>query len=364
MDIRNNAEIFIAKNVARTATVQILDKDAASFWVPGEIVITNTRGVALDTTTAVKAVKTICIHAKNASGNSGQNVYLKGADIVGYTHRLFKAPQPQVAVIDITDFARTDFTYQLEFTDELTCGRPQRRTISVTVGSTAETKLSLATKFVDKINEYFINQNKDRTVLSLSAAIVDTDKIAVTAENRDADGLNFEVETQQFIVDYYGYDKTAISSNPESFGATVEDNRSSAIVSPAYPVMERGVGTFELVSQNEKQARGFAQSAYNELSSSSYIVSNDYDTAVLGKFEANGTTLRRFDEITIKYKRPTSNVSGAHAQEGVIQLYLPVEDNATSQVNGVGVTTSILGVLNKYIVTEYGVGSAITLSTP
>ena len=47
-------------------------------------------------------------------------------------------------------------------------------------------------------------------------------------------------------------------------------------------------------------------------------------------------------------------------EEGVVTLYLPVEDNATSQV-GVA-TTGIIAVLEKYLVTEYGVGTAFTIT--
>lgn len=352
MDIRNNASIFIAKDCARTATVQITDPaTTATYYGPGEIVITNTAGTALTTATALKSVPEIMIHGRSASGKQGNVVTIKGSEIVKYSYRRYVAPQPQAVYVDITEFNLTDFTYSLHFTsDQDWCVTPHTKSVSVPVGKTAKTKLQLATAFVDKINNLFGADNQDFTTFRFVASLVATDKIKILAVEDDMpDGLNLKYRPQRFTVQANGYE------------ATITDNKTAALTSPeAINRATKGVGTYFEVAEAEKTGRGFAQGRYGFVLSNTHLRMPDYDVEVLGMYEANGTTLKRYDEIVITWVKDVKDIGGNHPHGGAVILYLPVEDNDTNQV-GVA-TTGIVPVLNKYIVTEYGVGSAFTIS--
>ena len=358
MDIRNQSEILIPKNCTRTANAQITDKSTtATYYGPGELVITDTKGTVLNNTTALKSVSEIMFHIRNASGESGQHISLRGDEITSYTSRLFKLAQPQVTVVDITQFSLTNFTYRLQLTsDKVPCygQQPYRTSVHITVGETAyASKAALATAFAAKINEFYNTGNTDRSTFKLSAAVEQTDKLVITSIDQDSDGLLFQVDPQLFSV------------SADGFEATIVDNKTGAISysSVTKDAWERGRGTYELVQEIEKTGRGFVQNRYGRVLQPYYPLALDYDTSVLGKFEADGTTVKRYDEVTIGWQRTRRTVGGDHTHQGVITIFLPVEDNTTSQVNGTD-TSSILKVLNKYIVTEYGIGTAITLSTP
>ena len=351
MDIRNNAAIVIAKNCGRTANVQVKDKaTTATFYGPGEVVITNEAGTVLTASTALKSVSAIVIKARRADGLGYQDVTIKGKDIKGYTGRQFLAPQSQVVVIDITEYNKTNFLYTLNFTDDQDFNmQPHRTQVSVEVGGTALTKAQLAAAFVAKINQRFGTGNYHNATFSLFAEVADTDKIKITALDGPFDGLNFSLFYQRFTVRAF------------DFAATIKDNKTAAITgSVTANRATKGFGHYEEVMQLEKTGRGFSQEDYGRISGMGYDRRPVYDTEVLGKYEADGTTVKRYASVTINWESESGGIVGNHTHAGAIHLFLPVEDAATSQV-GVA-TTGILAVLNKYIVTEYGVGTAFTIS--
>ena len=157
MDINYAASLFIAKVCARAAT------DASTLG-PGELAITDSYGTVLTDSTALKSVPYIQIHARSFNGVGGINILLKGTDIKGYTHRKYVAPVPQATLVNITEFNKTNFTYSLYITtDRELCRSLNRKTVSVTVGATAKTKVQLVDAFVEKINQNNLYKDRLRT---------------------------------------------------------------------------------------------------------------------------------------------------------------------------------------------------------
>lgn len=356
MDIRNSNAIVIAKNCTRTASVQVTDPETvATYYGLGEVVVTDTAGTPLTTTTAVKAIPEIAIHARNQAGEEKAPVVIKGADIVGYTYENYVLPQEQVIVVDFTEFALTNHSYILKFTSYKDFRpQPQRQTVVVEVGDTALTKVQLATKFVDQINLFFDSQNIDRSSFKMSAVLADTDKVQITlnSEVNLDDGLNYCPDYQRISASVIGSEAVIVDNLTEaiSYGAISADQATV------------GRGDFYEVRSIEKTERGFREGEYGRVAKNSYAFSLNYDTEIDGEFEADGTTVKRYDCVNIHWIRSKKSFSGDHSHRGVTKLFLPVEDNATSQV-GVA-ATGIIAVLNKYIVTEWGVGEAVVLSTP
>lgn len=355
-DIRNHSALIVAKNCDRTANVQISDPDTPATYIgTGETVITDTAGTVLNTTTAVKAISEIQFHTRSENGNFRPTLSVKGEDIVGYTHQQFLAPQGQVTVVDFTEFGLTNHTYILKFTSYKDFSpQPFRQTIEVEVGGTALTKAQLAQAFADKINLFFNEQNIDYSSFRLTAAVQGTssDQLVIsTFIGREPDGLNYHVNYQRFYTQAIGYE------------ATIVDNLTAAINTNGVTVNQAqvGKGDYWHVRECEKTERGFTESLAGRVAYNTYAVNIPYETELLSKYEADGTTLKRYDMINIHWRRGKKSFSGDHTHQGVIKLFLPVEDNGTNQVDGAN-TSSIVKVLNKYIVTEYGVGTAFTVS--
>jgi hypothetical protein len=345
MDVRNVSAILIAKNCTRTADVQILNSATAKYYGAGELVITDGAGTPLTTATALKAVPEIRLYARRADGVGGNYVAVQGKDIVSYTHKKYVAPQSQAVYVDITEATKTNFVYALHFTSDKDFAEvPHRDSVHVEVGATALTKVQLVDAFVAKINLRFNTQNIDESTFRLIAAKVSTDKLLITAVDGPWDGLTERVGYQRFTVQAY------------DFGATIKDNKTAIITetTPDIPRATKGFGDYFEVMELEKTGRGFAQSRFGSIMNPWADIRNVYDTEIYGRFEADGTTTRRYDLVTIRYNRANRSITGDHTHEGAITLFLPVEDNDTSQVNA---ADGIVPILNNYIVTEWGVGT-------
>lgn len=357
MNIQNIKHIQIAKNCTRTASVQVTDPTTtATYWGAGEVVVTKLDNTTvLDATTALGSLKGIAIHQRSFDGKDKSTFTIYKDAVKSYKSRLYQAAVEQSIVIDITGFDETNFTYVLTFRN-----KGQQTTyksaysVSVAVGDTAYDKSGLADAFVAALNRAFNDGGGDFTNFN-GVATKDAGGNAIVidfAQSYDV-SLNRPLSFQRVTVQTNGFEATILDNLTGAIAYTTNSNnvtRAQANV---------GVGTYDQVHYAEITGRGFAERQFQFYAGAPYDVAIPYDTDY--KYEADGTTPKRFDVITIGWEKSTSGISGSHSHKGNFDLYLPVEDNATSQV-GVA-TTGIVAILNKWFVTELGVGTAVTVTT-
>lgn len=346
-----NRRDFIPDSCARTASAQIKDKaTTATYYGKGELVITDDNGVVLTNATALKSVPAINIHMRGIEGKAFSNVRIAGKDITGYTLTPYVAPQELVHTVDF-GMTTTDVgaMYQVKLTDDECSGMYGQifsDQVSV-VTPTAITKSALVDLFVTKINLRFKTLNTKHTTFYLEASNVGGLLVLTT--------LHFGFDP---VTDKYRPERYSVQVNDSAPLATVLSNKLDALVTPATPRMTKGTGSFYSVSQIEYEAAGFTNDAYgNVFPLTPPAARINYQAQ---EFFADGLTANGYDIVTINYKIEGGDYTQT-AHTGAVYLYLPLEGNATSQVDGLD-TSSIVKVLNKYIVTEYGVGTAVVVS--
>lgn len=346
-----NRRDFIPFSADRTASAQIKDKaTTATYYKPGELVITDDAGTLLTSATALKAVPAINIHMRGVEGKVFSNVRIAGKDIVGYTMTPYVAPQELVHTVDF-GMVNTDVgaTYQVKFTDDESTNRYCNvfsDQVSVTT-KTAITKSALVDLFVDKINLRFKTLNTKHTTFYLEAANSGGLLVITT--------LHFGFDP---IRDKYAPERYSVQVGEEAPLATILSNKTAALVTPATARMTRGAGSYYSVAQAEYEAVGFTNDVYgNVFPATPPPALINYQAK---EFFADGLTANGYDIVTINYKIEGGDYTQT-AHTGAVYIYLPLEDNDTSQVDGLD-TSSIVKVLNKYIFTEYEVGKAITVS--
>jgi hypothetical protein len=351
MDIQGNTKVFFPDSCARTANVQVTDAaTSATFIGPGELVVTNAAGTVLTTATALASVPVIRLVHRAKNGTMRPFAEIRKQDVTGYFGKNYVAAAPLVHVVtlDAGVASLTDHTFTLSFSNAgYTNCDLFTRSVSYTV-TTAETVTQIATGLAAAINSYFDTRNTDGTTFSATAAVVN-DKVVITAgEFLDPLTLNNVYEPTRF---------TVVAT---SFKATITDNKTGTVSdgTTTYDQMTRGAGTnFEAI-QVERRGLGFSSSGYTQVAFAPYELTKSYDAK---QFESDGSTSARYDVLVINWEHSHNSLTN-YTKRGNIRIFLPVEDNATSQV-GVA-TVGIVPVLNKYFVTELGIGTAFTVTTP
>ena len=99
IDVKNIKEVFVLKDCARTASVQIWDPNNATTYLGnGECVITDPQGNVLTSTTAVKAIDRIMLHFRSHVGDDTmRSVEIPGSAITGFVCENYAAASEQVS---------------------------------------------------------------------------------------------------------------------------------------------------------------------------------------------------------------------------------------------------------------------------
>lgn len=367
MDVRHINQVFVAKNVGRTDTVgtEVIDTltvpigsvqshaklvdagtAATSYYANGELLITDESGRTLTTTTALKVVPEIVIKQRSYNGlNHFASAAISGTSITSYDLTPYLAPSEKVAIIHTIDATHTDYAYMIKIrrvgSDSNKIKEPTVKTAffkSAVAGSTAA---QIATGLVAYINTNFSTD----LLMPFSAAVTGAANNEITIS---ALPLTFEVGKST-------YDKLDFVVELSTFTGTVLYNDTANLVRNAVTHLEqtKGAGTYMQVAQMEDFAKMYTGANKDRMNGSYMrkVVALDAQ-----QYEDDGTTANRYDTVVINWTNTKGDFSQNVRQEGAITLCLPVDDNATNQVGLAA--KGIMAVLDKYIVTEYGIGAA------
>jgi hypothetical protein len=366
MDIRDINRVFVAANCARTSGgAETIDGDSVSgvqvhaklvdagtaagtYYGAGELVITDSAGKVLNSSTATKAANpSIAINQRSADGN---HVYaavnLKGSKITSYNFTPYAAKVEQVTVITSIDDTLTDHTYMLKIrrlgTDNNRLKRPSVKTAyfkSAAAGSTED-------QIFDGLATY-INANFQTDEFMPVRAVAD----AVNSE------LRIYSMALPWEIDRYKYDRLSFEVILVNFTGTIASNMYADLVaaSATYSKATLGAGSYYQVAEMESQAKLNTGVNRDKVAKSF----TRYPEVALDaqKYEDDGTTANRYDTVVINWENIQGDFQAGVKQQGSVTIFLPMDNNDTNQ------QADIIATLNKYIATDHGVGTAITLST-
>jgi hypothetical protein len=369
MDIRDITNVFVAENCARTASagaqtidgqtvpigsVQIHVKEddagaaAQSYYGPGELVITDDSGIVLDNTVTAADAPSIAFHQRSLDGKSHfAQVNVKGSKITSYNFTPYAARVEQVTVITNIDNSLNDHTYMLKIrrfgTDNNNLKRPSVKTAMFKSAAAGSTVDEIIQGLADYINANF--QNDDFMPVQ---AIADTVN----------DELRIIALPLPWDLDNFRYDRLTFNVELANFTATLQNNMYNdlTVASGTYTKATLGAGSYQQVAEMESQAK-LNTGANRDKVARSHVRRSEVPLDAQ-EFEDDGTTPNRYDTIIINWENTQGDFQAGVKQQGSIACFLPLDDNATNQ------QSDIIGTLNQYIVTQFGVGSAITLSTP
>lgn len=341
LDQTHNGKFFVPDACARTASVQVKDSATTATYIgKGELVFTDDFGTVLTTAAALKSVPAINLRFRGLNGAFDKFARIEGKNIVGYRGVNYVAPVQLTTYVAVTDFAKTNHSYVMHISEDgATMPAPKFEPVTITTGATAYTKKALIDAFVAAINLRFDTANRDEDLIKLTAENITDTHIKIEAKDYSQyDALTFRRNTVVYTVQVL-----------DDWG-TVTSNRSDALIAPeAVDKYTRGIGDARDVAEMELLAKAQGN-----------VVYQDFSGKVPRTRTYNVNLDETYDYIHIELSTPIAvNEIGKSVNRQLISIALPITDNATSQV---GATNGIVPVLNKYCVTEWGVGTAFTIS--
>jgi len=364
MDVRDINNTYVAENCVRTdgtdtslidgKTVTgcqihapLRDDGAATttYYGPGELVITDGSGRVLTDATALKAVPEIAIHQRSSNGlNHFGSKLIQGKNITSYNIFPYDVPVEQVAVLKDIDATLQDFSYMIKIRRVATDNNYLKQTTVKTAyfksAAAGSTSLQILTGLAAYINTNFYDDPLVPVVAS-----IDTDELVISALPYPYDPGKFFYEKLHFVVELVEFTGTVTYN----VGAQLVENTT-------YEIATAGAGTWMQVTDQEIFGKLYT-GANKKVQSPVYrrdIVDLDAE-----QYEDDGIAAERYDTLVINWTNAQGDFSMNVRQEGTLTIFLPVEDNTTSQVaEPTGGNSSIVQVLDKYIVTEWGVGAA------
>jgi hypothetical protein len=366
MDIRDITNVFVAENCARTsslagetingATVPIgsvqvhakLDDAGAasvSYYGPGELVITDASGLVLDNTVTKAAAPQINFVQRSADGNHHYaQLAVKGSKVTSYEFTPYAAKSEQTTVLQAIDSSLQDHSYMVKIrrlgTDNNKEKRPSVRTAffkSAPGGSTAD---QIIQGLADYINLNF--SNDDFMPVQATADLVN-DALIIQALPLPWELDRYKYNRLQFVVE-------------TNFTVTMTNNMYADLTefTITYPKATLGAGSYYQVVEMESQAK-LNTGVNRDKVAPGHVRRADVPLDAK-QFEDDGVTANRYDTVVINWENVQGDFQAGVKQQGSILCFLPLDNNTTNQ------QADIIATLNQYIVTEFGVGAAITLS--
>ena len=370
MDVRDISNVIVAKNCARTASVgvevadglnipigtvqtQIATLDngnaATSYYGPGEVVITDSVGNALDNT-VTKATTGIKFVNRSYNGESHFGTKLiKGANITSYNFIPYAPRVEQTTIIHTIDnspSASEAFTYMFKIRKVgSTINKlkdPTVKTIKYRAAA-GETAAQIATGLVAYINANFAND----LIIPVTAVVggAGNDAVIITAQPYTWSLGKFRYERLSFWVELVNFEAVLVNN---MYGSLTYN----AIT---YDPATIGAGAYEQVAEAEFFAKAYTGANRNLMSPAYRRTEVPIDAQ---KYEDDGVTPNRYDTVVINWENTQGDFSANVNQMGSIVLYLPLDNNGVNQ------QADLIATLNQYIVTAYGLpgASAIVLS--
>ena len=337
----HNGNFLVVDSCGRTASVQITDPATTATYIgEGELVITDDKGVVLTTSTALKTVPAINVCIRNKNGEIGPKIRIPGKDLVAYRGRQYKAPVLFTLFAEVTDFNKTNHTYTFHIWEEGNFN-VNHTPVSITTGATAYTKTQFIDAFVAAINLQFKTSNRDLSIPYIEASnVANTHIKLVGLDDTEYDALTKPRSVNRFSVQ--AVDGFATITNNHLAALTVPESVDKCTV---------GFGDWRDIEALEIHGKARDSFKYKELRPTGFPVKHEYNV-VAGETYAT---------ITIEWKSKMENNGVIFNQANQsLAIALPRTDHATSQVGAA--TTGIVPVLEKYIVTEHGIGTAFTIS--
>jgi len=419
-DVKSIRQLFVATNCARTANVQITDvNNATTYLGNGEVVIVNPQGVVLSDSTALKAVEYIRIVQRAAVGDS---VYISapiyGKNVTGFSCGVYTAATEKVVTVGyngtsgtIANTLAVDLFYSVKLNphrnDPMCSFKPKSfsyKADTITVPTQSEVANGIAKRIAydtqgDSNFSVKVEVLTDSTPTgSTSGALTVTKGSTLVKAVTDIDnggmvagdymlisGVAYKVEsintTANYAIleyPYQGASGTVADGSASFISAANATNAASKwgiritaeafTFDTAYPVYRKenftvtsstylatpvvvteatnGIGTYQDVYTAEWHAKTFFGNR------------SKLDKNVPTNYVGDTKTTETYDLVTINWiNEETANIEGRTFQSGSIQLAIAVGAD-----QGDGGTTTIKETLNKYIVTEWGFGSAISLT--
>ena len=401
-DVKNIKQLLVAGDINRTSSVQALDKNLTStYFVNGEVVITDPSGKVLSTTTAVKAVDRIFIKQRASEGDGVYPaVEIPGKAITGYYAEFYTAPKEQVSTLtNPSIFKATETTYWLKVLPVLNPNRRDTFVFSWRSGKVAnptqaQILVGLANNInlkgsYDKLLRIKAEVTYDGAVTAIvGSAVVTTGSKTVTLTSHgitvigtlvDIDGVIYEVAAIPSVNVLTLTAPFVGASKANAVISSVTDNTDDTfnLVITGLPFIfeegewnyEKGKFTISLSEDFETQfitttraSRGCG--TYEEIREMEYYTKNFFGNDLKQhpiypvKYLYDSVKTKCYDKITITWENTeTRNIAGNDIQSGALVIALPV--NAGQADGG---TTTIEEVLNAYIVTSFGFGKAIAVS--
>jgi len=196
---------------------------------------------------------------------------------------------------------------------------------------------------VNEINTYFGEERGGEVRLSAKVDTAETG-LVITAEELPWDIESFKYRVVNFNV-FPNFTATVVSNLHATADVTI-----NAVPTPP---ATKGIGTYKQVAEMEWASQGYF--GYNR----DMLAHNRARTVTplsAQEFKTDGITPNEYHILTINWEYTANHTLTGTDQRGSIILALPAEDAADSQVNKA--TVGIVPVLDKYIVTEYGVSVA------
>ena len=337
----HNGNFLVVDSCGRTANVQVTDPATTATYIgEGELVIADDKGVALTTSTALKTVPAINVYIRNKDGEVGPKIRIPGKDIVAYRGRKYKAPVLFTAYAEVVNYNKTNHTYTLHIWEEGNFN-VNHVPVSITTGDTAYTKPQLINAFVAAINLQFKTGNRDLSIPYIEASNVGNTHIKLVG----LDDTNYDALTKPRSINRFSVQAI------DGF-ATITNNHLAALTVPeSVDKCTVGFGDWRDIESLEIHGKARDSFKYKELRSTGFPVKHEYNVVA-------GET---YDTVTIEWKSKMENNGVIFNQANQsLAIALPVTNNNASQVGAA--TTGIIAVLEKYIVTEHGIGTAFTIS--
>jgi hypothetical protein len=354
MDINNISTVFIVKNCARTNGSDTIDGDsvtgvqitapieddlsaAETYFGPGELLVTDASGLNLTAATITsKSLDAIKLVQRSHNGlNFYSSNLIAGKTITSYNLTAYKAASEQTSVIHTIDATLKDTVYMIKIrrvNGQAINNRDKCvRTVSFKTAVAGSTAAQIATGLVADINA---NLSNDITIPV--TAIVDDAAVIITAK-----ALPYSVGVEE-------YQKLNFIVELVNFTATVEDNIDANLVynSITYLQATPGAGTYEQIADMEWYAKMYIGVNKQKINVGFRVPEVALDVQ---KYEDDGTTINRYNTITINWQDTQGNFSMNVNNTGAVIIALPL-DNQTSNQQSV-----IVAALNKYCNTIFGI---------
>jgi len=349
--------VFVIKNCARTNGADLLidggpvngvqvytslddnKAPATTYYGPGELVVTDPSGLALDSVTANdKTMPGIKIAQRSLNGeNTFGSKTLEGKAITGFDIQKYIAPSECAVTLSAIDASLVDFSYTVKirkYGSDLPVYNetPVVRTAIFKTSAVGNTDVEILQGLADVINRN-INIDKDDEIQL--EAILD---VAGT-------GLMIRALPKTFAVGKFHYSKYTFTVDT-NFDMTMETNLGQDITFDGAPVLKftQGNGTYEQVAELEWATKGYT-------GANRYKFNPPHTTNLIGydveKFQSDGVTPMQYDLLNITWEADYGDLGRAN-QQGNVVIALPVEDNAVNQQQ------VIVDTLEAYIINAFG----------